>query len=69
MQYLTADIDDVDGEILDARIAVTWRMNPYLVFGLGYRTFSIDVDSRDEDTPGLVDMTIDGPLLFMRASL
>ena len=69
IQYLTADIDEVDGEILDVRAAVTWRMNPYLVFGLGYRTFTIDVDSRDPETPGFVEMSMDGPLLFMRASL
>jgi hypothetical protein len=69
VQYLTADIDEVDGEILDARAAITWRMNPYFVFGLGYRSFTIDVDSRDQDSPGFVDMTMDGPLLFMRASL
>lgn len=68
-QYLTADIDEVDGEILDARAAITWRMNPHFVLGLGYRTFTIQVDSRDADDPGLVDMSIDGPLLFMRASL
>ncbi|MGH8178954.1 MAG: hypothetical protein ACREV5_22060 [Steroidobacter sp.] len=68
-QYLTADIEDVDGDILDARLALTWRVNPYFLIGLGYRTFSIDVDSRDEETPGLVEMTMDGPLLFMRASL
>lgn len=68
-QYLTANIDEVDGEILDARAAITWRMNPYFVFGLGYRTFTIQVDSRNVDNPGLVDMSIDGPLLFMRASL
>jgi hypothetical protein len=69
LQYLTADIDDVDGEILDARIALTWRLNPYLVFGAGYRQFSIEIDSLDEGTPGFVDATISGPLLFMRASL
>jgi hypothetical protein len=69
LQYLEADIDDVDGSILDARLAVTWRMNPYLLFGFGYRTFAIDVDSSDVDTPGFVDMSITGPLLFMRASL
>lgn len=69
LQYLSVDIEDVDGSILDARTAVTWRMNPYLVFGLGYRTFSIDIDSRNADDPGLVEMKIDGPLLFMRASL
>lgn len=68
-QYLTADIEEVDGSITDARVALTWRKNPYLVFGLGYRSFTIEVDSRNEDTPGFVDMSIDGPLLFMRASL
>jgi hypothetical protein len=69
LQYLQANIEDVDGEILDARLAVTWRMNPYLVFGLGYRSYTVNVDSRDVDTTGLVDMSIAGPLLFVRASL
>lgn len=69
VQYLDADIEQVDGSILDARVAVTWRKNPYLLFGLGLRRFKIDADSRDESTPGLVDMSVDGPLLFVRASL
>jgi hypothetical protein len=68
-QYLTVNIDEVDGSILDARLALTWRMNPYLALGLGYRTFSIEIDSRDSGTPGFVDLSIDGPLLFVRASL
>lgn len=68
-QYLTVDVDEVDGSILDARAALTWRKNPHFVFGLGYRTFEIEVDSRSESTPGFVSMTIEGPLLFMRASL
>jgi hypothetical protein len=68
-QYLTADIDEVDGSIMDARFALTWRKNPHFVFGLGYRSFKIEVDSRNEDTPGFVDMSMDGPLLFMRASM
>jgi hypothetical protein len=69
VQYLTADIDEVDGSILDARFALTWRKNPHLVFGLGYRTFEVEIDSRNESTPGFIDMSINGPLLFMRASL
>src|SRR5688572_28134194 len=68
-QYLTVDISQVDGSILDARLAVTLRLNPYLALGLGYRTFSIDVDSQDEDTPGFVDLSVAGPLLFVRASM
>ena len=69
VQYLTVNEVDVDGSILDARMALTWRMNPYLAFGLGYRTFQIDVDSADEDTPGFVDLQVSGPLLFVRASM
>jgi hypothetical protein len=68
-QYLQVNVSQVDGSILDARLAVTWRLNPYLAVGLGYRTFQIDVDSQDEDTPGFVDLSVDGPLLFVRASL
>jgi hypothetical protein len=68
-QYLAVDVSEVDGSILDARLALTWRLNPYLAVGLGYRTFQIDVDSRDEDTPGFVDLSVDGPLLFVRASM
>jgi hypothetical protein len=69
IQYVSGQYQDIDGTVMDARAAVTWRMNPYLVFGLGYRSFSVEVDSRDPDEPGFVDMTIDGPQLFMRASL
>jgi hypothetical protein len=69
VQYLTAEIDEVEGSILDWRFALAWRKNPHLLFGLGYRSFTVEVDSQDEDTPGFVDMSIDGPLLFVRASL
>lgn len=69
VQYLTAEIDEVDGSILDWRVALAWRKNPHLLFGLGYRHFTIEVDSQNEDTPGFIDMKIGGPLLFMRASM
>lgn len=68
-QYLTANVEEVDGSILDARLAIAWRLNPHLVVGLGYRSFAIEVESENESTPGFVDMSIAGPTLFMRASL
>lgn len=68
-QYLSVEFDEIDGSVLDARAALTWRMNPYLAIGLGYRTFEVDVDSRDIDDPGIVDLEMAGPLLFLRASL
>lgn len=69
LQYLSVEFDEIDGSVLDARAALTWRKNPHLVFGLGYRRFEVEVDSRDGDTPGVVDLMMDGPLLFLRASL
>lgn len=69
LQYLSVEFDEIDGSVLDARAALTWRMNPYLVFGLGYREFDVEVDSRDVDDPGIFDLKMAGPLLFMRASL
>lgn len=69
VQYLSVEFDEIDGTVLDARAALTWRKNPHLVFGLGYRNFAVEVESRDIDTPGIVDLQMDGPLLFMRASL
>lgn len=69
VQYLSVEFDEIDGSVLDARAALTWRLNPYLLLGLGYRHFAVKVDSRDVDTPGFVDLRMAGPLLFMRASL
>jgi hypothetical protein len=69
LQYLSVEFDEIDGSVMDARVALTWRKNPYLVFGVGYRNFGVEVDSRDIDTPGRVDLEMAGPLLFMRASL
>jgi hypothetical protein len=69
LQYISVEFDEINGSVMDARAALTWRKNPYLVFGVGYRMFSVEVDSRDIDTPGRVDAQMAGPLLFMRASL
>ena len=69
VQYLSVEFDDIDGSLMDARAALTWRTNPHLVFGLGYRSFNVEVDSRDIDTPGFFDLEMAGPLLFLRASL
>lgn len=69
LQYLKVNISDVDGSILDWRLGLTWRANPHWLLGLGYRQFNVNVDSKNKSTPGFVDLTIGGPMLFMRASL
>ncbi len=52
VQYLSVEFDEIDGSVLDARAALTWRKNPHLVFGLGYRNFAVEVDSRDHRHAG-----------------
>jgi len=69
LQYLSVDIDEVSGSILDARVAALWRFNPHLAAGVGYRHIAINVDSRDATTPGLLDLGLGGPMLFLQASL
>jgi hypothetical protein len=69
VQYLGGAYEDIEAFIFDARAALTWRQNPHLIWGLGYHTFRIKVDSEDEDNSGRVDMSFDGPQLFLRASL
>jgi hypothetical protein len=69
VQYLGGKESDIDAFISDVRGAFTWRQNPHLVWGLGYRAFKLKVDSKDEDDTGRVDLHFDGPELFFRASL
>lgn len=68
-QYLGGKKRDIDAFISDVRGSVTWRQNPHVVWGLGYRAFHIKVDSKDEGDTGRVDLHFNGPELFVRASL
>ncbi len=69
VQYSKISTDDIEGSLLDARLGIVWQPNPHLAVGIGYRTFSLEAESRSEDSAGLADFTMSGPLLYARASL
>ena len=69
VQYITAHASDINGSVLDARLAATWRANPHLLIGLGYRDFRIDIDSQSSGAPGRLTFNLKGPQLYLRASL
>lgn len=68
-QFVGANTDGIEASIIDSRLAVTWRQNPYLVYGVGYRRFAIKADVDRDDDSGRVDLSISGPMLFLRGSL
>jgi len=77
MQYLSlgfaesagADLSGVEGTITDWRLALRFRQNQHLVYGLGYRNFAIEVESTNTDPAGMVTIGVAGPMLFLQASL
>jgi hypothetical protein len=68
-QYLSVNRDDVSAKLTDARLALRWRQNQHLVFGLGYRMFDLNIESAGTSTPGFVSLGMTGPMLFLQGSL
>lgn len=66
---LQTELQNKTGTIIDGRIALRWRQNQHLVYGLGYRYFDLDVQSPDSDPGGIVTLNLSGPILFVQASL
>lgn len=67
-QYLGGNIGDTDGSYANYHADVQFRAWPNLAFGLGYTSYSIRVDSLDEDFSGRFVMKARGPEAFVRVS-
>jgi hypothetical protein len=67
-QFFALSIDDIDGNLQDYRVLVTWQPKKWLGIGLGYNRFSMDVDVEKDRFDGSLDWTYSGPMLFYSAS-
>ncbi len=67
-QFFALSIDDIDGNLQDYRVLVTWQPKKWLGIGLGYNQFSVDVDVDKDDFNGSLDWTYRGPMIFYSAS-
>jgi hypothetical protein len=67
-QYFALSIDDIDGNLQDYRVLVTWQPRQWLGIGLGYNRFSVDVDVAQDRFDGSLDWTYSGPMLYYSAS-
>ena len=68
VDYLKANVNDFEGEILDARFTALYRFNRNLSAGLGYFFLDRNVDSFDPDDSGHFKLTDSGAELFLRMS-
>jgi hypothetical protein len=67
-QYLSGNVDDVDGSFLNYRADVQFRWRPNVAFGLGYTNWSLRVDSVDDSFSGRLVLKARGPDAFVRVS-
>ncbi len=67
-QFFALSIDDIDGNLQDYRVMVTWQPKKWLGVGLGYNHFTLDVDVSKDDFDGSLDWTYGGPMIFYSAS-
>lgn len=63
-QFFALSIDDFDGSIVNYRAAFIWQPRKYLGIGVGYDSFTIDVDVEKPRFTGSMDWTYAGPQVF-----
>ena len=67
-QYFALSIDNIDGSIVNYRAAFIWQPKKWVGLGLGYDSFSIDVNVDKPRFTGSLDWTYSGPQLFYNVS-
>jgi hypothetical protein len=68
VDYLTANVDQFDGTVLDARAAVLYRFNRNLAVGAAYMLMEREGNSEDIGDSGHFSLKNSGPELFMRVA-
>ncbi len=67
-QYFRLTVHSFTGRLADYRADVQYRWRRNLAFGVSYEYYKAEVDARNRDPSGEIDLTIKGPQLFVRAS-
>jgi hypothetical protein len=64
-QFFALSIDDLDGDIINYRVALLWQPKKYFGLGVGYDYFEIDVDSEKNSFTGSMEWEYSGPQVFV----
>jgi hypothetical protein len=63
-QYFALSIDDIDGNLQDYRVFLTWQPKTWLGIGAGYNRFAVNVDVEKDNFDGSLDWVYSGPMIF-----
>jgi len=66
--YLKVNTHNLSGSYLDTHADIQYRWVPNFVVGAGYASIRTDLTHRSGSFPGVVNMTIRGPQVFVRFS-
>jgi hypothetical protein len=66
--YLKVNTHNLGGWYLDTHADIQYRWVPNFVVGAGYASIRTDLTHRNGSFPGVVNMTISGPQVFVRFS-
>jgi hypothetical protein len=66
--YLKVNTHDLAGSYLDTRADIQYRWVRNFVVGAGYASIRTDLTHRNGSFPGVINMTIKGPQVFLRFS-
>jgi len=66
--YLKVNTHNLSGSYLDTHADIQYRWVPNFVVGAGYASIRTDLTHRNGSFPGVVNMTIRGPQVFVRFS-
>lgn len=63
-QFFTLSIDNLDGDIINYRVALLWQPKKYVGLGVGYDYFKVDVDVEKNRFNGSMEWEYSGPQIF-----
>lgn len=67
-QWFSLSFDEYDGSITNYRAALVWQPKKWAGIGLGYDSFTVDVDVDGDKFKGSMDWTYQGPQVFYNIS-
>ncbi len=66
MQYFKLAVDHLDGTLSFFELAALYRLRPNVSFALGYTSTRADIESRQENDSGYLNLSSKGPEFFVR---